>query len=112
MTQLREFAQHKADFDALNTTVLCISSDNTDNVRKAWQQAADQRFTFLSDSHLEVIREYGLLHHRSGEGTGDIALRTALLVGADGRERWRIVSRSVFDTPKPGDVLQRIRATS
>jgi peroxiredoxin len=112
MSELREFAQHKSEFDALNTRVVGISTDPTPDARKAWDQVTNRQFTLVSDPGLKVIREYGLVHS-GGRGRGqDIALRATLLIGPDGRERWRQVSHSVFDTPSAPEVLQRIRATS
>ena len=39
----------------------------------------------------------------------DIALRTTILVGPDGRERWRRVSHSVPDIPSWDDTLSMIK---
>ena len=109
MTELREFARHKSDFDKLNTKVVLISSDDVQHAKEAWADAGEKQFTVLSDPQLTAIREYGLVHaHGHGE---DIAIRTLVLIGPDGRELWRWPSKSVFDVPKVGDVLARIRTS-
>jgi len=108
MRQLREFAQHKADFDKLNVRLVALSTDDLEHTRLAWKQAAGEKFPVLSDAGAKVIREYGLLDTESSKGN-EIAIRTTLLVDENGIERWRLVSDKVLDVPKPKDVLQRLR---
>ncbi len=109
MHQLREFAQHKADFDALNARLVAISVDDQEHARLVWDKKIDRKFPILSDPGAIVIRQYGLLHVH-GKGDEDIAIRTTLLLDEQGRERWRRVSETVPDIPKADDVLQQLRA--
>ena len=109
MTQLREFAQHKADFDQLNVRVIAISVDDQSDAHNAYEKAGNGKFTVLSDPGAKVIRKYGLLHQK-GAGGADIAIRTTILIDADGKEVWRRVSDTVPDIPTAQEVLDRIRA--
>jgi len=108
MKQLREFAQHKAEFDQLNARIVAISADDEEHAHLVWDEV-DKRFSILSDPGAVVIRQYGLLHAR-GKGDEDIAIRTTFLIDEQGNERWRRVSESVPDIPKAADVLDKIRA--
>lgn len=111
MSQLREFAQHKSDFDRINTKIVALSVDDVAHARLAWDKAANRQFPILSDPGANVIREYGLLHADGYDGQ-DIALRTTIYIDASGREVWRRVSTSVVDVPKVKEVLERIQASS
>ncbi len=108
MRQLREFAQHKNDFDQLNTRVVGISVDSQEDANKVWDKMTNKQFTILSDPGAVVIKQYGLLH-ADGKGDEDIAIRTTLLIDEQGRERWRRVSSTIPDIPTAAEALQHIR---
>jgi peroxiredoxin len=108
MKQLREFAQHKAEFDQFNARIVAISADDQAHAHLVWEKV-DKQFSILSDPGAVVIRQYGLLHAR-GKGDEDIAIRTTFLIDEQSNERWRRVSESVPDIPKAADVLDKIRA--
>jgi|SRR5215472_4076543 len=108
MRQLREFAQHKSDFDQLRTEVVGISVDNQEHARMVWDKMTQRQFTILSDPGAVVIKRYGLFHANGYNGT-DIAIRTTLLIDAEGRERWRRVSSTIPDVPKAAEALREIR---
>ena len=110
MKQLREFAQHKSDFDKLNTSIVALSVDEQQDAYKVWDKVTDRQFTILSDPGAAVIRQYGLLHAH-GKGAGDIAIRTTLLIDEQGRERWRRVSNTIPDIPSADEALNHIRET-
>jgi len=113
MTELREFARHSDDLKKLGVRLVPISVDDLQHTRETWEKAADRKFTTLSDPGAVVIRKYGLPHEGGGAAHGgtDIALRTTILVGPDGRERWRRVSQSVPDIPKWDDTFGAIKAS-
>lgn len=108
MSELREFAQHKVEFDKFHTKILAISVDDVEHAKKVWEKAAGQQFQILSDPGANVIRSYGLLH-TAGHRGNDIAIRTAILIDKDGRERWRRVSDTIQDVPGIEEVLDEVR---
>src|SRR5215470_9022670 len=108
MTELREFARHSEELDKLDVRLIPISADDQEGAHKAWEKVGGKKFTILRDPEAQVIRRYGLLH-RLGHANSDIALRTTLLIAADGRERWRRVSQSVPDIPRWEETLAMIR---
>ena len=108
MTELREFARHSDELEKLGVRLIPISVDDQQHAREVWEKAAEKKFTILSDPGAQVIRQYGLLH-QSGHSDSDIALRTTLLIGPDGRENWRRVSRSVPDIPNWEETLGMIK---
>ena len=110
MRQLREFAQHKSEFDQLHVRVVGISVDDQEHAHMVWDRQTGQKFTILSDPTAEVIRQYGLLHEK-GKGDTDIAIRATVYVDGQGRERWRRVSETIPDIPKADEILARIRTT-
>ena|SRR5215471_11346602 len=107
MTQLREFAQHKDDFEKLKVRVVCISVDDQEHAHMVWEKPGNRQFTVLSDPDAKVIREYGLLHSK-GHGGHNIAIRATLVLDENGRERWRRVSKTVSDIPTVQEVLERL----
>ncbi len=107
MIQLREFAQHAAEFEQAKARLVAISVDNQEHAHLAWDKKADHQFVVLSDPGARVIRQYGLLHPH-GHSDADIALRTTFVIDENGRERWRKVSATAFDVPKAADVLQKL----
>ncbi len=108
MTELREFARQSQDLEKLNVRLIAISVDDQLHAHDVWEKVADRKFTILSDPGGHVIRRYGLLH-RAGHAEKDIALRTTLLIGPDGREKWRRVSQSVPDIPTWEETLAMIQ---
>ena len=104
MAELREFARHSNDLDELHVLLVPISVDDQQDAHDAWEKVADKKFTILSDLGVTVIRKYGLFHAGGRDGE-DIALRTTILIGRDGRERWRRVSKSVPDIPSWKETL-------
>jgi peroxiredoxin len=109
MKELREFAQHKTDFDQLNTRVLGISVDDQSGAQTAWNKAALQQFPILSDTDLAAIRAYGLVHASGRVDNADIAIRATILVDENGSLLWRRASVNTLDTETADDVLARIR---
>jgi peroxiredoxin len=107
MTQLREFARHKKEFDEQRIQVVAVSVDDMQHVRQVWEKVTERNFTILSDPGAKVIRKYGLLHAGGAEGK-DIGIRATIFIDEQGIERWRRVSETVPDIPSVNDVLQRI----
>src|SRR5438045_9506530 len=108
MSQMREFARHKRDFENAKAEVVGISVDDPQHVRKVWEKAANRNFTHLSDPGAKVIRQYGLLHAH-GKGDEDIAIRATLLLDENAVERWRHVSSTVGEIATSQEVLEQIK---
>ena len=108
---MREFAQHKKEFDALHTRIVAISADDSVHARQVWQKIANRQYTILTDPDARVIRSYGVLHPGAGASGDDIALDTTLLVDVNRQERWRRVSETLPDLPSAEETLKRIRET-
>lgn len=106
---MREFAQHKADFDKLDTKLIAISVDDREHAHKVAQEMAHSAFLILSDPGAKVIQQYGLLHSK-GHADEDIAIRATIFIDKDGKEVFRRVSDMVPDIPKAEEILTRIRA--
>lgn len=114
MTELREFARHSSDLERIGVRLVPISVDDQQHAHDVWDKVTQKKFTILSDPGAKIIRRYGLLHEHGGhdqENPGsDIALRTTIMIGPDGRERLRRVSRSVPDIPSWDETFSEIKA--
>ncbi len=110
MSQLREFARRKADFDKLNVRVVAISVDPQEDAKTVWEMSGNKQFTILSDPGAKVIRAYGL-RHENGAAGHDIAIRATVLIDANGKELWRRVSATVPDIPTADEIVGRIKAS-
>jgi len=108
MNQLREFAQHAAEFDKLDAKVVGVSVDDQEHSRLVWDKTAGRRFPILMDPERRVIREYGLLHAKGYAGE-DIAIRSTIVVDPQGRIQWEKASKDVFEIPKSSEVLEQVR---
>jgi peroxiredoxin len=108
MTELREFARHSDELDKAGVRLIPISVDDQQHAHDVWEKAAEKKFTILSDPGAQIIRQYGLLH-QGGHHDSDIALRATILIGTDGREKWRRVSQSVPDIPNWEETLGMIK---
>jgi peroxiredoxin len=109
MQQLREFAEHKTEFDQAGARIVAVSVDDREHARLVFDKQIGGKFPILSDLTLSAIRAYGLVHTQ-GHAGGDIAIRATLVIDKDGVERWRRVSESVPDIPKSAEVLEQLRA--
>jgi thioredoxin-dependent peroxiredoxin len=108
MAELRELTRRSDQLEALHVQLVPISVDDQEHAHDVWEKIANGKFPILSDPGAAVIAKYGLLHEAGHEGN-NIALRTTLLVGPDGRERWRRVSQSVPDIPTADETLAQIK---
>ena len=70
----------------LGVRLIPISVDDQHHAHDVWHKAGRKKLIVLSDPYAVVIKKFGLLHEGGHAGT-DIALRTTILVGRDGRER-------------------------
>lgn len=86
MAELREFAQHRDEFDQVKTRIVAISTDGQDLARQTWEKAAQQKLTVLSDPEAAAIKAYGLLDSEGGKLSSK---RTLVLVDEQGNQRWQ-----------------------
>jgi peroxiredoxin len=98
MSELREFAQHKAEFDAANAELIAIGPDDLEHAKKVWQGPANKAFQILRDPDYKVISAYGL---KDDEGTK----RTLVVLDENGNEIFRRSSDGVDESQFPSDVL-------
>jgi len=111
MSQLREFAQHKIDFDKVNAELVGISVDDQPHAYKVYADILHRAFPILSDPGAKVIRDYGLLHER-GYHDQDIAIRTVVVIDANGNELFRRASKTVMEYPKSEEILSTLRSSA
>lgn len=103
MAELREFAQHKSEFDAANTELIAISTDDPVHAKKVWQEAASQKINILMDPGAKVISAFGL---RTGDGTK----RTLVLIDTKGNEAARVSTDGVDEAKMPAELLAKAKA--
>jgi peroxiredoxin len=71
-------------------------------------QSRGYSFPFLSDPGARVIRQYGVLHPKGGEGGKDIARPAEFLVDAAGAIRWVNLTDDIRVRARPEAVLAAI----
>ena len=103
MAELREFAQHKSEFDAADTELIAISTDDPDHAKKVAQEAAGGKINILMDPGAKVISSYGL---NSDEGTK----RTLVLIDSKGNEVARQSTDGVDESKMPAEFLAKAKA--
>lgn len=63
-------------------------------------------YTLLSDSNLDAIRRYDLVHKGAGENGRDIARPAEFLIDASGTVRWVNLTENYWVRARPGQVLE------
>ncbi len=102
MGELREFAQHKAEFDAANAELVAIGPDDPVHAKKVWEGPAGKAFQILMDPEYKVIGAFGL------KGT-DGTKRTVVVLDENGNEIYRRASDGVETAKYPGEVLAALK---
>ena len=69
-------------------------------------QKAGYTFTFLSDSKLETIGRYDLVHAKELASGKNIARPAEFLIDPSGTVRWRMVTGNFFVIARPEQVLE------
>ena len=67
-------------------------------------------FTFLSDSRLEAIRPYDLVHAGAGEEGRDIARPAEFILDSTGTVRWVNLTENYWVRARPEDILEAAKA--
>jgi peroxiredoxin len=65
-------------------------------------------FPFLSDTKLETIRAYDLVHAGAGPNGADIARPAEFLIDSTGTVRWENLTSSIAVRARPEEVLKAV----
>lgn len=87
--------------------IAAISVDSNADSRKLCQSQG-YSYPFLSDPNAQVIRAYGVLHAKGGEGGHDIARPAEFLVDTSGTIRWVNLTEDLRVRTRPEAVLRVI----
>jgi peroxiredoxin len=104
---LRSFEQDLSEFDRRHITVVAISTELPETIRRRCKQQG-YTFEFLSDPKGEAIRGYNLLQAGAAAHGAEIARPAEILVDATGTIRWVSPAHSLIVRTRPGDVLKVI----
>lgn len=109
-SELRSIEDNLDNFTAAGIRVVGISVDTPEQTRLHMQQQAGYTFTFLSDSKLDAIRSYDLVHVKEMASGKDISRPAEFLLDSSGTVRWRMVTENFFKTPRPEQVLDAAKS--
>ncbi len=87
--------------------IAAISVDSPEESQKLCH-AKGYSFPFLSDPKAEVIRQYGVLHPKAGEGGRDIARPAEFLVDSSGAIRWENFTEDIRVRARAEAILKAI----
>jgi peroxiredoxin 2/4 len=106
-SELRSLASHEADFWALSTNIVAVSTDSVYS-HQAWfsRDLPEVKFPVVADITKRMSRDFGVLIEEKGT-----ALRAALIIDPEGFLRYMVVSdqnvgRSILDLLRVLDALQ------
>lgn len=80
--EAHQFAEATDKFKALNTTVIGMSNDNIDTLKKFSVEACRNKFAVAADAAGKVIKDYDVFLKMV---PGTMADRVSYLIGADGK---------------------------
>jgi peroxiredoxin len=106
---LRSIQKNLAGFSEAGIRPVAISVDSPEDSRDLCQKAG-YTFTFLSDSNLEAIRRYDLVHAGQGIKGNDIARPAEFLIDAKGNVRWRMLTENYWVRARPAQILEAAKA--
>ena len=84
---------------------MAISVDPPETSRNLAQQAG-YTFPLLSDTSVETIRRYDLVHAGAGEHGQDISRPAEFLIDSSGTVRWVNLTENYWKRARPEDVLE------
>jgi peroxiredoxin len=106
---LRSIQKNLGQFSAVGIRPVAISVDTPDESRDLCRKAG-YSFTFLSDSNLDTIRRYDLVHKGQGENGHDIGRPAEFLVDTSGTVRWRMLTENFWVRARPEQILAAAKA--
>ena len=106
---MRSIQKNLHTFDEAGIRPVAISVDSPEVSRDLRQQAG-YTFTFLSDSKLDAIARYDLVHKGQGENGRDIARPAEFLIDSSGTVRWRMLTENYWVRARPEEILEAAKA--
>jgi peroxiredoxin len=106
---LRSIQKNLDQFNAVGIRPVAISVDSPEESRTLCQKAG-YTFTFLSDSKLDAITRYDLVHKGQGENGKDISRPAEFLVDSSGVVRWRMLTENYWVRARPEQILEAAKA--
>jgi len=88
---------------------VAISVDTPEQSRKLCEEAG-YTFTFLSDSKLDAIRRYDLVHRGQGSNDDDVARPAEFLIAPSGDVRWVNLTENYWVRARPEQILKAAEA--
>jgi peroxiredoxin len=108
---LRSFQKALPEFDARKIRVIAISVDTPEESQKL-RESQGYTFPILSDSRLEVIRPWDLVHAHGREDGADIARPAEFLIDSTGKIRWVNLTDDFIVRARPQEALAAFDTTS
>jgi peroxiredoxin len=84
---------------------VAISVDTPEESRDLCQKAG-YTFTFLSDSKVDAIRRYDLVHKGAGINGKDIARPAEFLLDSSGTVRWLNLTENYWVRARPEQIIE------
>ena len=106
---MRGIEQSLDQLNAAGIRPVAISVDSPETTREL-VQANGFTFTFLSDTNLEAIKAYDLVHAGAGEEGRDIARPAEFLLDSNGTVRWVNLTDNYWRRLRPEQILEAERA--
>jgi peroxiredoxin len=103
---LRSIQEKLSEFNARGVRVVAISVDPVETNRELCEKRG-YTYTFLSDTKMEAIRTYDLVHAAGFRGN-DIARPAEFLLDAAGTVRWRNLTGDYRVRTRGADLLKVI----
>jgi glutaredoxin-dependent peroxiredoxin len=101
---LRSFEKALPEFDARKIRVIGISVDSPAE-SEALRQSQAYTFPILSDSNLEVIRRWDLVHPHGRRDGADISRPAEFLIDSSGKIRWANLTGDIVVRARPQEAL-------
>ena len=105
---MRSIEKNLAAFNDAGVRPVAISVDSPEENRWLVQQAG-YTFPILSDSNLEAIRRFDIVHAGAGESGGDIARPAEFLIDSTGVVRWVNVTENYMVRARVEEILAAAR---
>ena len=105
---MRSIEKSLAAFNEAGVRPVAISVDSPEENRRLAQQAG-YTFPILSDSSLEAIRRFDIVHAGAGENGRDIARPAEFLIDSTGVVRWVNLTENYMVRARVQEMLEAAR---